>query len=173
MKPKVEELNQIRQEGMEKAATIWETLELLPEPVHSVNIYKASCSIKCAEFLARLRDNPAYSMTMRSLMAFLDSTLEIAAPLSEFSNKEEGMRVIAVLEEAMPLTQEVYEDPAKYAMRQHIYDGIIMLAAARMGKEEQTKEVISKFQDGVVKAVMFAQFAESLSSALQEIPEDE
>src|SRR5271154_3878902 len=161
--PNLDELKELRQQGMERAASIWETLET-SDPVHPVNIYKAACSIKCAEFMTRLRDNPAYGSIVRSLTQFLDGTLDIAIAYKEHSNKVEGVRVIMILEEAMPLTAEVFADPAAYAMRQHTYDGIIMLAAAKMGKEVETREVISKFQEGVVKATLLARFAENLAS---------
>jgi len=160
----VAELNQIRQEGMEVAASIWETLEALPEPIHPINIFKAACSIKCAEFMSRIRGNAAYGTIIKSLMTFLDGTLKVVATLKTKSNRDEGERVIAVLEETMPLTDEVFSNPIAYAKRQHTYDGIIMLAAAKMGVEAETKECISKFQEGVVKAVMLAQFAEKLTA---------
>src|SRR5271170_7783752 len=104
--PNLDELKELRQQGMEKAASIWETLET-SDPIHPVNIYKAACSIKCAEFMSRLRDNPAYGTIMRSLMSFLDGTLEIAMAYKEHSSREEGERVITILEEAMPLTAEI------------------------------------------------------------------
>jgi hypothetical protein len=173
MQPSVKELNQIRQDGMEKAAAIWETLELLTESIHPVNIYKAVCSIKCAEFMLRLRDNPAAGMTLKSLLLFLDNTLEIAKPLSAYSNQDEGMRAVKVLEDAMPMTSEVFQDPSAYASRQHTYDGVIMLAAVKMGKEVETQEVIAKFQEDVVKAVMFAQFASDLAAAFPEMPDND
>src|SRR5271170_4123966 len=112
--PNIDELKELRQQGMERAAAIWETLET-SDPVHPVNIYKAACSIKCAEFMTRLRDNPAYGSIIQSLMKFLDGTLEIAKAYKEHSSQDEGVRVITILEEAMPLTAEVFADPAAYA----------------------------------------------------------
>jgi hypothetical protein len=173
MQPSVKDLNQIRQDGMEKAASIWESLELLSNLFHPVNIYKAACSIKCAEFMMRLRDNPASTMTLKFLMAFLDRTLEIAEPLNDYTNRDEGMDIVKILEQAMPFTAEVFQDPTAYATRQHVYDGIIMLAAAKMGKEIETREVISRFQEDVVKAVMFAQFASDLVAAFPEMPDND
>src|SRR5277367_512157 len=114
-----EELTGIRQQGLELAATIWETLEALPVPILPVNIFKASCSAKCAEFMTRLHNNPLFAVVVKSIARFLDGTLKIA---SEFggSNKDEGMRVIEIFDEAMPLTMEVFDDARAYATRQHV-----------------------------------------------------
>ena len=70
------------------------------------------------------------------------------------AKRDEGDTVLAVLEEAMPLTAEVFNDATAYAQRQFVYDGIIMLSAAKMGKNEETWECITRLQRDVVKAML-------------------
>jgi len=162
MRP-IEEVSQIRQRGMETAATIWVTLESLSEPIDAANIYKATCAIKCAEFVARIRTNPLFDVILPLLGEFLDGTLEIAQNYP--NDKSEGMRVITVLETAMPLTTEVFNDSAAYASRQFAYDGVIMLAATKLGKETETRECIEGLQLGVAKAMLTAIMVEVESSS--------
>jgi hypothetical protein len=158
-----EEVTRIREQGMERAASIWETLENLPQPVEAVNVFKAACSIKCAEFMTRVHNNPVFPVIMKSLVQFMDGTLSVVENVAG-SDSSNGMRVVAVLEEAMPLTAEIFADAAAYATRQHVYDGLIMLAAAKMGKEQETKACIDRLQGGVAKAMLLSMFAESLAS---------
>jgi len=157
-----EEVLQIRQQGFEQAAVIWETLENLSQPILPINIYKAACSSKCAEFLTRLRNNILLTAVMRPITEFLDGTLKIAEDFTG-SNGFEGLRAVAIFEEAMPLTGEVFRDTKKYAQRQHTYDALIMLASVKMGKEEETKQCIEHLQAGIVRATTLAMFARSLT----------
>jgi len=158
-----EEVQELKQQGFEQAATIWEMLENLPQPIAPINIYKAACASKCAEFLTRLRNNMLLAVVMKSVTQFLDGTLEIAESFTG-SSSAEGMRAVAVFEEVMPLTDEVFANTKKYAQRQHVYDGVIMLAALKMGREKETKECIDRLQMGIGKAMRLAMFAESLVS---------
>ena len=166
-----EEVAQIKQDGMEKAAVLWETLEALPQPIEPVNIFKAACSVKCAEFMTRIRNHPVALTIMKFILEFLDSTLQITG--EESGSRDEGMRVVEVFEEAMPLTEEVYSDAAAYATRQHVYDGVIMLAAAKMGKETEAKECIDQLQRGVAVAMIRSILAESLTENIGSTPENE
>jgi hypothetical protein len=147
-----EEVAHIRQQGMEKAAVIWETLETLPQPVEPVNIFKAACSVKCAEFMTRVRNHPMALMLMKSVLQFLEATRQVTEDNN--GSQEEGMRVVTIFEEAIPLTDEVYNDAAAYATRQHVYDGVIMLAAAKLGKEAEVKDCIDEFQRSVAMAMI-------------------
>src|SRR5271167_3475843 len=155
-----EEVEHIKQLGMEQAAAIWETLEALPQPVDPVNIFKAACSVKCAEFITRVRNHPIAMTIMKSILEFLDSTLQLAE--DNDGSRDEGMRVVEVMEAAMPLTDEIYNDPAAYATRQHVYDGLIMLSAAKMGKAPEAKECINRLQSGVAIAMIRSILAQSL-----------
>src|SRR5271170_2524005 len=158
-----QEVGQMRQQGMERAAAIWETLETLPEPVAPVNVFKAACAIKCAEFVSRVRNNPIFDIVIKHIVNFMDDTLEVMKDFAEEgSNQVEGMRVIEVLETAMPLSDKVFSDPVAYATRQHVYDGIIMLAAVKMDKEAETKACIETLQMGVAKAMMVAMIAKEI-----------
>jgi hypothetical protein len=160
------EVASIRQQGMEKAATIWETFENLPTPFSPVNIFKAACSIKCAEFVSRIRSNDLLLLLSEYIGAFLDETLAVAGTSTEAAI-DEGMRVVDTLEKEMPLTDEIFEDPARYATRQHVYDGLIMLSAAKMGKEKEAKGCIDRLQSGVSKAMLMAMIQQTLADALK------
>jgi hypothetical protein len=65
-----EEMLQIKQAGMEKAAVIWETLEHLPQPIEPVDICKAISSVRCAEFLARIRNHKLAPALTQCVMQF-------------------------------------------------------------------------------------------------------
>lgn len=152
--------DEIRRQGMERAAMIWEMLETLPEPIEAVNVYKAACSCKCAEFMARLRGNPIFEAVAGYLVHFMDSTINVVKEFASISSKGEGMHVVEFFEQIMPLTAEIFADPAAYAIRQHVYDGIIMLAAVKMGKEVEVKKCIDALQADVAKMMLLSMFAE-------------
>jgi hypothetical protein len=75
-----------------------------------------------------------------------------------------GVRVLSVVEEAMPLTDEIFNDPAAYATRQHVYDGILLLTAVKMGKEVETKKCIEVMHAGVAKILIMSYLKESILS---------
>jgi len=153
-----QEVAQVKQNGMERAASIWAMLESLPQPFDPVNIYKTACSIKCAEFITRIKNTNVYSMMITPLMDFLDTTRTIADDGNEVTKGtiEEGHRCADVFEEAMPFTSKSFNDPKSYAERQHTFDGLIMLAAVKMGKEVPTKVCIDKLQEAAAKVMLVA-----------------
>jgi hypothetical protein len=167
-----EEVAQLRQTGAEKAAVLWEMLEVLPEPISPRNIYKGIASVKSAEFLTRTRNSPMYSAIMSLIAEFMETTILIAGESTAESDKAEGYRVIELTKREMPLTAEIFDDAPAYATRQHVYDALLVLAAVRLGKEEETKEAIHNLQAGVAKAMVMALFATALLEAADETPED-
>jgi hypothetical protein len=154
-----EELMQLRQAGMEKAAEVWETLENLPNPVDSANVYKAATSLKCAEFINRTRNHKIAPILAQIMLQFLDDTLAIVG--LDAGEVLEGARVLQTIQEAMPLTPEIFADPAAYAMRQHVYDGLLLLAAARLGKEVETKKRLDDMQESVAMVWLMSRLEES------------
>lgn len=165
-----EEVTQLRQTGAERAATLWEMLEALPEPIAAVDIYKAACSIKCAEFLSRIRNNSVYLEITKLLAGFVDETITIIGDGS--GDRIGGFRVIDLIEREMPLTKEIYEDAAAYATRQHVYDALILLAAAKLGKAEETKDAIDHLQKGIARVMVMAIVRASVID-MREMSEDE
>jgi hypothetical protein len=147
---------ELRQAGMEKAAEVWEMLENLPTPIPPVDIYKAASAMKCSEFISRIRTHKIAPEITRLLIKFMDDIL--AQVGADAGSVVEGARVLAVVSTAMPLTDEVFNDPAAYAQRQHVYDGLLLLSAARLGKEAETKKVIDELQESVTQAVMASYF---------------
>jgi len=146
MEPR-EEMLQLRQAGMEKAAVVWENLESLPSPIAPVNIFKAVSSVKCAEFANRVRSHRLAPALTRIAIKFLNDTLDVLGV--DAGDIFEGARALDVLAENMPLTDEIYNDPAAYATRQHVYDGLLLLAAAKLGKEAETKRCLDHMQEGI------------------------
>jgi hypothetical protein len=167
-----EEVAQLRQTGMEKAAVIWEMLEALPTPIAPTNIYKAACSVKAAEFLARTRTSPIFHSIMNIIALFMDETIGIAGESTAETDRIEGFQAIELFEREMPLSAEIFDDAAAYATRQHVYDGIIILAAAKLGKEEETKASLERMQQGVARAMITAVFQAALLQAADENPDD-
>jgi hypothetical protein len=164
-----EELLQIKQMGMERAALIWETLEHLPQPIGPVDVFKAVSSAKCAEFVARVRNHRLAPVLMRCVAQFFDATLSI---IGEGGEKSEGMRVLVVIEEAMPLTDDIFNDPAAYATRQHVYNGILLLSAIKLGKEIETKKCLDDMQMGVAKVLIASYLKESIMSGIADFDPD-
>ena len=167
-----EEVAQLRQTGMEKAAVIWEMLEALSTPIAPINIYKAACSIKSAEFLARTRSSPIFQSIMMLIAEFMDETVQIAGESTAETDRAEGFRAIELFEREMPLSKEIFDDASAYATRQHAYDGVIVLAAARLGKEEATKASLERLQQGIARAMVTAVFQAVLLEAVDENPDD-
>lgn len=160
-----QEVIQIRQAGMEKAAALWEMFETLPVPIAPINIFKASSSIKSAEFLTRIRNNGLYRDIAMLLAEFAMDTLQIAGEEGTHDDRAEGFRAIELIEADMPLTKEIFDDAAAYAQRQHVFDGLIMLAAAKMGKLDEAKAAIETLQTGVGRAMVSAMFKAALIEA--------
>lgn len=147
-----EEALRLRQAGMESAASIWETLENLPQPIDPANIYKAVSSVKVAEFIARIRNHKLAPALMVCVSQFFEETINIV----EEGEIREGVRALVVIEEAMPMTDEISKDPEAGVTRQFAYDGILLLAAVKLGKETETKKCIDEMQDGVAKILIMS-----------------
>jgi hypothetical protein len=154
-----EEMLQIKQAGMWKAAAIWEMLEHLPQPIGPTDIYKAASSIKCSEFLARTINHRLAPALVECVTQFFADTSDIVGEDGEIP---EGLRALSFIEETMPMTDEIFSDAAACATRQHVYDGIMLLAAVKLGKEAETKKCIEDMQQGVAKILIMDYLKESL-----------
>lgn len=143
----MEDVHQLRQAGMERAAVVWENLETLPKPIAPVNIFKAVSSVKCAEFANRVSAHKHARPLTRIAVKFLNDTLDIIG--TDNGEIFEGARALDILAENMPMTDEIFNDPEAYATRQHVYDGLLLLAAAKLGKETETKRCLDAMQEGI------------------------
>jgi hypothetical protein len=166
-----EEMLQIRQAGMEKAAAVWEALEHLPQPIEPADVYKAVSSVKCAEFLARTRSHKLAPALWRCVAQFLDATLGVVG--DEAGDKSEGMRALSAIEETMPMTDEVFNDAVAYATRQHVYDGVLLLAAVKLGKETETKKCLDDMQAGVAMVLVMSYLKEGVLGGGADFDPDE
>jgi hypothetical protein len=165
-----DEITQIKTQGMEQAAVIWETLENLPEPIPAVDVYKAACSLKTAEFIARVNTNIVADAISKALTTFLDTTIQIAG--EDAGSSVNGLRAMDVFEQAMPLTEEVFNDASAYAQRQHTYDGIILLAASKMGKTKETQACLQDLRADITRSMVVAMFREALMENIGTLPEE-
>jgi len=154
-----EEMLQLRQTGMEKAAEVWETLENLPNPMDPANVYKASVSLKCAEFISRVRHLKIAPLLAKIMLQFLENTIAVVG--NEAGDVHEGARAMKVIEEIMPMTEEIFNDPTACAMRQHVFDGLLLLAAVRLGKELETKKCLDDMQEDVALVWLMGRLEES------------
>jgi hypothetical protein len=99
---------------------------------------------------------------------FMDETVQIAGQSVDETDRAEGFRAIELFEREMPLSKEIFDDASAYATRQHAYDGVIVLAAARMGKEEETKASLERLQQGIARAMVTAVFRAALLDVADE-----
>ena len=150
------DLNKFQQEGAEQAATLWSQLSAAVPPFDPHDAFKAICTIKGAELLTRLKFSTPDDKFMPLLLAintFVESTLTISGG-AKTGSMDEGMRAIQALESAYPVAEEDFHSPAKFAVRQHTLDGMLLLAAVRFGKEQEVKDILQKLQDDFLHIIM-------------------
>lgn len=141
------DLAALQQAGMEKAAVAWETIEAANPPFDPINLLKGISSIKCAEMLTRLRstDADAFSEVVDIISQFIQGTLNDVGG-AESGNMTEGMLIVETLEALLPFSEEEFGSPKLFAIRMHTYDGLLLLAASKMGKEIIVRERIEQMQ---------------------------
>jgi hypothetical protein len=133
----MEDPQRIRQAGMEQAAVVWEILANLSNPLHPVDIIKAVASLKCSEFTEAIHGHRQAPEFLKLVLQFLEDIMNIVGKEGSLYG---GARALEIIEDAMPLTEEISNDPAAFAQRQHTFEGLHLLAAARLGKEAEIKK---------------------------------
>jgi hypothetical protein len=150
-----EELMELKTKGNERAAAAWEKLTAVAPPIDPINIYKAVCSVKCAEMLARFRslntNNLAELITI--IADFMEATIREAGGASS-GDKADGMRAVTVIEGMFPFNEGDFSDPSLFAIRMHTLDGVMLLSAEKFDKEQETKNHIETMQRDFLQIVL-------------------
>lgn len=103
-----------------------------------VDIYKAICSIKCAEILARSFETTAYRGMVEIVATFVESTMKLVD--GNAGNKSEGMAILNIIELIAPFKPSPSAD--EFAIRIHMFDTMILAAAKRLGIDAGAKAAI-------------------------------
>lgn len=144
-------LDEMQQKGMERAAALFQTLEQTEPPFTPVDIFKTVCSMKCAEILTRT--NTAFPELLPDMVAiigdFVAGTLESAETTGQRGKMAEARRVNEVIEAIYPFDEVKMKDPIESTIRMHMFDGVILLAASKFNREQETKEDIESLQMGM------------------------
>ena len=151
------DLEALRQKGMEQAAIAWESIEQEQPPFDPINVFKACSSVKCAEMLTRLRHSSpgTFQAVVPIISEFLEGTLKDIGG-TKTGNMEEGMRIVRKIEGLFPFKQEEFDDPSLFAIRQHTYDGVLILAASQFGAEQMIKQRIEDMQMEIAMHLLMA-----------------
>lgn len=150
-----EKLVELKNKGLENAATAWVSLTAIEPPIDPIDIFKAVCSVKCAEMLARfIKFDASENLAELVIVAdFMDATINVAGG-AETGDKAEGLRAIDAVEKMFPFDQTAFHDPGLFAIRMHTLDGVLLLSAQRFGKEQEVKDLILSMQKGFMKVVI-------------------
>jgi hypothetical protein len=150
-----DDLMHLKTKGNERAATAWEKLTAVAPPIDPINIYKAVCSIKCAEMLARFRsfDSANLADLITIIADFMEATIAEAGGAST-GDKADGMRAVTVIEGMFPFAEQDFNDPSLFAIRMHTLDGVMLLSAEKFGKEQETKGHIETMQKNFLNIVL-------------------
>lgn len=151
----LEEAQKLKDQGMERAAIAWEKLTSEVPPIDPINIFKAVCSIKCAELMSRFSTSKASHLGehITVIADFLEAAIKEAGG-TESGTKEEALRAVDIVEKYFPFDREAFGDPALFATRLHTLDGIIMLCAQRFNKEKEVRELIENMQVNFMKIIV-------------------
>jgi hypothetical protein len=149
------DLLELKNEGVKQAQQLSEKLTGRLVNAQPVNIYKAICTIKSAELLTRLRHSDGNDLAefLGAVGGFVDASLTIAGG-AESGDEEGGRLAIEALEELFPISEEDFRDPARFAIRQHALDAMLLLSAQGFGKEQEVKTAIETLQKEFMRIVV-------------------
>jgi len=103
-----------------------------------VDVYKAICSIKCAEILTRAFTTPAYSGVVEIVATFVETTMK--AVEGNAGNRANGTAVLSLVEFVCPFRSNPGAE--LFAIRMHMFDTMILASAKKLGVEAQAKEAV-------------------------------
>jgi len=103
-----------------------------------VDIYKAICSIKCAEILTRAFDTPAYPSVVEIVATFVETTMKLVD--GNAGNRTNGMAVLSLVEFIAPFKSS--PTPDAFAIRMHMFDTMILESAKKLKIEAAAKSAI-------------------------------
>lgn len=149
----MEHLTKLHSAGMEIAAIAWEAIENVDPPLDPVNIFKAASSIRCTEMMERFFGTEDFGTMADIVIQFIENTRSDIGG-AEAGNFDESVRAVGILGDI--LSDSESDNPADFAIRQHAFDGLLLLAAARLGKEIAIKERIDQMQESLSKMLLNA-----------------
>jgi|SRR5271157_4016115 len=124
----------IKKKGEDKASHI---LTLLADS-NPIDIYKAICSIKCAEVLTRAFATPAYPGIVEIVATFVETTMK--AVDGNEGDRTKGMAILSLIEFISPFKPSPGAEP--FAVRMQMFDTMILESAKKLGVEAQAKGAI-------------------------------
>jgi hypothetical protein len=150
-----DELLELKDQGTATATSLWEKLAVIQPPFNPVNLFKAVCTIKSAELLTRLSQSGGSDLQefLDAIGAFVESTLEVAGGATA-GDQEGGMTAVKTLEALFPISKADFEDPARFAIRQHALDALLFKAASDFNKESETKAAVQTLQMEFMRIVI-------------------
>ena len=110
-----------------------------------IDVYKAICSIKCAEILTRAFSTPAYPTVVEIVATFVESTMK--AVDGNNGDRTKGMAVLSLVEFIYPFKPSPGAEP--FAVRMQMFDTMILESAKKLGVEAQAKEAIDGMTAGL------------------------
>jgi hypothetical protein len=115
-----------------------------------VDVYKAVCSIKCAEVLARSISSPAYFAVIEVVATFIEKTMKIVD--GDAGSATNGRQVLAMIEFIAPFREKATTE--EFAIRQAMFDAVILDASKKLNIEAPAKESIDGFHRDMFIAVL-------------------
>lgn len=107
-----------------------------------IDIYKAICSIKCAEILTRAFGTTSYPGVVEIIAAFVESTMK--AVDGNAGDKKNGLAVLSLLEFKYPFRSNPGAEA--FAVRMHMFDTMIIESAKKLGVEPQARGAVEAMQ---------------------------
>jgi hypothetical protein len=117
-----------------------------PPACDPIDVYKAVCSIKCAEILTRAFDTTAYRGVVEIIATFVEKTMK--AVEGNDGNRENGMAVLSLIEFVCPFKPS--PGPDAFAVRMHMFDTLILESAKKLNIEAAAKEAIDTMQRDII-----------------------
>lgn len=113
-----------------------------PPAFDPVDVYKAVCSIKCAEILTRAFETTSYPAIVEIVATFIEKTMKCVE--GNNGNATQGRAVLGLIEFVCPFRSNPGADA--FAIRMHMFDTLIIESAKKLGVEPAAKEAIDNMQ---------------------------
>jgi acetaldehyde dehydrogenase (acetylating) len=122
-----------------------------------VDVYKAVCSIKCAEILTRAFDTPAYPGVVEIVASFIETTMK--AVEGNNGSAAQGRAILGLIEFVCPF--QTNPGAEAFAVRMHMFDTIILESAKKLNCESAAKEAVDAMQHDIFLFLLKETIAQS------------
>lgn len=139
-------LDTMHTEGMERATTVFQALENTQPPFTPADAFKCVCSMKCSEILTRTHNAFPEDLTemITIISDFMAGTIQSVETTGVNGTIEEGARCNAEIDKLYPHVEDA--EPIEATIRMHMFDGLLVLIAAKFNRQNETSEDIAKLQ---------------------------